>query len=455
METLRSINKALALIVLCLISHRAIAQEDLQLIDKIIAVVGSEIVLLSDHSVQKGELVAAGAAGPDVDCQVMENLLFEKLLLNQAKIDSIEVSDEEVEVELERRMFYFAQQLGSEEKLEAFYGKSIEKIKSEFRGFLRDQMLVQRMQARLSSSAHITPADIENFYENLPKDSLPLIGSEVEIAHIVKKPEPSKEEKRRAEDRANQLRNDVIGGKDFELVASLYSEDPGSAPKGGNLGEAREGMMVSEYESMALNLEIGEVSPVFESDFGFHFLQLLDRRGKIYDSRHVLIKPKVSTDDVNLALSQLDSIALLIQNDSISFKEAAKKFSDDEESKLSAGIVINPSTRSVRFAVQEVDAQTFFVIDKLEIGELSEPVAMQYPDGSQAFRIVKLNARTEPHQANLRDDYQLIQEMARNQISQKSLYDWVNSTAKRTYIRINDEYKTCSFESNWINLAGN
>ncbi|MEM7162541.1 MAG: peptidylprolyl isomerase [Bacteroidota bacterium] len=446
MEKLKLRNKLTAFF--CLLIFASNAQE-MQLIDKIIGVVGDEIILLSDHKVQKSELISRGAAGPELDCLVMENLLYEKLMLNQAKIDSIEIPDEQVELELEQRMLYFTQQFGSEEKLEEFYGKSVEKIKAEFRTLLKDQMLTQRMQSRLTATAYVTPADVEDFFNAIPKDSLPLIGSEVELAHIVIEPEPSKEEMRRAEERANQLRKDVLAGKDFALVATLYSDDPGSAAKGGDLGEARKGMMVSEFEAMAYNLDIGEVSPVFETDFGFHFMQLVDRRGEIYRSSHVLIKPEISQEDISGSITLLDSIADLIVSDSLTFKEAAKKYSDDEDSKFSSGVILNPSTRSVRFAVQDVDPQMFFVIDKLGVGEISEPVILQNPDGSQAFRILKLNARTDPHQANMVDDYQLIQEMARQEISQKSVKDWVNSTVKRTYIRIGDQFNTCSFDNQW------
>ena len=302
MEKLKLINRIQTLLVLLLFAQNFNAQENLQLIDKIIGVVGEEVILFSDHTVQSSELRSQGATG-DIDCRVMENLLFEKLLLNQAKIDSIEIGPEEIELELNQRINYFEQQLGGREKLEEFYGKSIEKIKIEFRGFLEDQMLAQRMQRRLSAAAYVTPADIEDFFNKIPKDSLPLIGSEVEMAHIVKKPEPSKEEMRRAESRANELRKEVIAGKDFALVASLYSDDPGSAANGGNLGEARKGTMVGEFEAMAYNLDIGEISPVFKTDFGFHFLQLVDRRGDIYESRHVLIRPKISSEDLSGAIS--------------------------------------------------------------------------------------------------------------------------------------------------------
>lgn len=425
------------------------AQDNLQLIDKIIAVVGDEIVLLSEHGVQKSEMISRGLGSTEnLDCTIMENLLFEKLLLNQAKVDSIEIADEQVEAELEQRIGYFTQQLGGEEELEKFYGKSTEQIKKEFRSLLKDQLLTQRMQQKISSDIYVTPADIEEFYSTIPEDSIPLIGSEVEIAHIVKKPEPSKEEKRRAEEKLLQLRKDIIGGKDFSVMAGLYSDDPGSAAQGGNLGMVRKGMMVAEFEAMAFALEEGEVSPVFKTDFGFHILQLIERRGEMFDSRHILVKPKISSEDVQLAISELDSISTLIANDSISFGNGASRYSDDEDSKFSNGIILNPSTRSIRFAVQEVDPQIFFVIDKLEVGEVSEPVSMQFPDGSQAYRILKLVNRTEPHKANLRDDYQLIQEMAKNSISQNSLYDWVNSAVKRTYIRL-EEFKTCQFENNW------
>ncbi|NND77957.1 MAG: peptidylprolyl isomerase [Flavobacteriales bacterium] len=427
------------------------AQEELQLIDKIIGVVGNEIILLSDHSVQKSELISRGmGTGEELKCTVMENLLFEKLLLNQARLDSIEIPEESVEIELEQRIGYFTQQLGGPDQLEQFYGKSTEQIKQDFRELLKDQMLTQRMQQRLSSEVYITPADIEEFYNKIPEDSIPLIGSEVEIAHIVKKPEPSKEEKRRAEERLNQLRKDIVGGKDFAVMASLYSDDKGSAVQGGSLGLARKGTMVGEFEAMAFAIEEGEVSPVFETEFGYHIMQLIERRGETFESRHILIKPKISPEDIQTAISDLDSISVLIQTDSISFGDAAKRNSDDEDSKFSNGVILNPSNRSVRFAVQDIDPQIFFVIDKLEVGEHSEPVLMQYPDGSQAYRILKLVNRTEPHKANLVDDYQLIQEMARNSISQNSLYDWVNSTVKRTYIRVEDEYSSCEFEHGWV-----
>lgn len=448
MEILKSWKIRLAIFTI-LLSTAISAQDEMQVVEKIIGIVGDEIVLLSEHRVQKSDMISRGLVGENLDCAVMENLLFEKLLLNQAKIDSIEVQDELVESELENRMAYFSQQLGGDEKLEEFYGKSIEQIKSEFRDLLKDQMLSQRMQSQLTSDVYITPADIKKFYDGIPTDSLPLISSEVQIAHIVKKPEPRPQEKRRVKDKLNELRDEIIGGKDFGAMASLYSEDPGSGVKGGELGLVGRGAMVPEFEATAYNLDVGEVSRVFETDFGYHIMQLIERRGDLYNSRHILMVPKISNEDLTSARNELDSISRLIQADSLSFGQAAEKFSHDEDSRYSNGIIINPQTRSLRFAVQEVDPQIFFVIDKQEVEDISEPVIMQYPDGSQAYRIIKLIERTDPHRANLQDDYQLIQEMARNELSQKSIDDWVNSAVNRTYIKVDDAFNSCIFDYAW------
>ena len=436
-------------IVTLFLTISSLAQDEMKVVEKIVGVVGEEIILLSEHRVQKSDMISRGLVGDNLDCAVMENLLFEKLLLNQAKIDSIEIQDEFVESELENRMSYFSQQLGGDDKLEEFYGKSIEQIKSEFRDLLKDQMLSQRMQSNLTADVHITPADVEEYFNGIPADSLPLISSEVQIAHIVKKPEPRAEEKRKVKDRLNQLRDEIIEGKDFGAMASLYSDDPGSKLQGGELGLVGRGVMVPEFEATAYNLELGEVSRVFETDFGYHIMQLVERRGDLYNCRHILMIPKISNEDLNTARNDLDSIRVLVETDSLTFGRAAERFSDDEDSRYSGGVIINPQTRSLRFAVQEVDPQIFFVIDKQEVGEVSDPVLMTYPDGSQAYRIIKLIERTDPHRANLSEDYQLLQEMARNDLSQKSIDDWVNSAVNRTYIKVDDAFNSCTFDYGW------
>jgi len=426
------------------------AQKEYQTLDAVMAVVGNETILLSDIEIQKGQLLQSGyQPSADMDCQVLESILFEKLLLHRARIDSVEVGEDQVQSELDRRVAMFAEQLGGEENLESYYGKSIAEIRVEFHDALEEQLMVQQVQQGITAGLRITPSDVEEFYASIPADSIPLIDSEVEVSQIVIKPEPSDSEIQRVKDRLNGFRDEVLAGKDFETLAVLYSEDPGSAVKGGELGLVGRGRMVTEFEQIAYNLKEGEVSKVFKSDFGYHFMQMKERKGDLYNARHILIKPKLSSADLQEAKVELEKIAELITSDSLTFQQAALTYSDEESTKNNNGIIINPNTGSIRFPVDELDPQLFLVVDKLEVGEMSAPVIMRSPAGDQAYRIVKLRYRSEPHRANMKDDYQLLQEMTRRGLSDEAVSTWLEKYIKTTYIRLDGDLNECEFEHDW------
>lgn len=443
-------KRGLLLGIVLLAGHTAIAQQK-KVIDEVIAVVGNEIILHSDIETQKLQAKQQGIAlNKKTECLIVEQILLEKLLLNQAKVDSIPVNEQQVQSELERRIRYFVSQIGSEEKLEEYYRKSILEIKDEFHDLIEDQIRIQGMQAKINEDVNITPGEVQTFFNSIPKDSLPYINAKIEMAQIVIKPEISQEEKDATRNRLLDFKKQIEGGKSFASLAVLYSQDPGSATKGGDLGFVSRGMMVREFDAVAARLQEGELSEVFETQFGFHLMQLKERRGEQYNSRHILLKAKITANDMMKAENKLDSISKLIAADSLTFEMAASKFSDDETTKNNGGKLVNQGDGSTEFDMKGVDAQLALTVDKLEIGQISDPVSMQGPDGNQAFRIVKLINRTEPHVANLKDDYLLIKNVATNKLQQESMNEWTSLTIGSTFIKLNDSFKDCTFQQKWF-----
>ncbi|NNC83004.1 MAG: peptidylprolyl isomerase [Flavobacteriales bacterium] len=443
-------KKGMYIISLLCLTGMLSAQEDYQVVDEIVGVVGNEIILLSDVESQKGQLLSSGTViQGDLTCRVYEALLYEKLLLHQAKVDSIEVTEDRVQGELDRRISMFSQQLGGTEKLEEFYGKSVAEIRQEFYQAIEEQMLVQNMQQNIVADITVTPADVEEFYNSIPEDSIPLIESEVEISQILIKPKPSASAIQEVKDRLEGFRQEVLEGKDFATLAVLYSEDPGSATRGGELGLVGRGQMVSEFEQIAYNLDEGEVSRVFKTEFGYHIMQMIERKGEFFNARHILIKPRISSADLTAAKEKLVEVRELIAADSLSFEAAALKYSDDEGTRNNNGIIINPNTGSIRFPMAEVDPQLFLVIDKLEVGQISDPVLMQSLQADKAYRLVKLRYRSDAHKANVVEDYQLLQEMTRSSFTDRAVSDWLQDRIQSTFIRVDDEMGQCEFENDW------
>jgi peptidyl-prolyl cis-trans isomerase SurA len=424
-----------------------------KIIDQVIAVVGGHIILESDVEAQYMQYrMQEGITGSSstVKCSMLETMLYQKLLLNQAELDSVEVSDSQVEAEMDRRLRHYIGLLGSPEKFEEFYQKSIIEFKDELRDQVKELLLVETVQQKITGDIKITPSEVKAFFKDIPQDSIPFINAEVELAQIVKLPPVNKEESEKVKNKLQELRYRVLNGENFATLAILYSEDPGSAKNGGELGLFGRGEMFPAFEAAAFSLDKGELSEIVETDAGFHIIQMIERRGEYVNARHILLRPKVSTLDLARAKVQLDSISNLITNKQFTFEEAIIKFSDDP-SKNNGGLLINPMTGNSLFESDQLDPKVFFVIDKLEVGDISSPVQFQTEDAKDAYRILYLKKRTEPHQANLKQDYDRIQEWALAEKKQDVIGDWIQDKASQSYIKISGNYNNCAFINSWGN----
>lgn len=445
---IKGIIIAIALLIFC--KTTIYAQEE-QIIDKVVAVVGQNIILQSDIEEQYKQYRLQGGikgSAKSIRCQILEDLLFQKLLLNQAELDSIEITPEQIESEMTQRIRYFVAQLGSEENLEKMYNKTMLEIKDEMRKFLKEKYLSEQVQAKIVEGASATPADVRDFFRSIPQDSIPMINSEYEIAELVKKPPITLDEKLAVKDRLYQLRSRILKGDRFSTLALLYSEDPGSARKGGELGFHGRGEFAPEFEATAFTLKEGEISEVIETEFGFHILQLIERRGDYVNVRHILLTAKVSPEALQKAYNELDSIANLIRNDSMTFDEAVRRFSD-EDNKVSGGVLVNEMTGSTLFAPEDLDQQVAGVINYLQVGEVSNPVPMKTNKDKDAYRLLIVKKKTTAHKANLKDDYALIQNWTLQKKREEAINKWIKSKSNKSYVKICDEFCTCDFQFDW------
>ncbi len=431
-----------------------------EVLDRIVAVVGDHIILASEV---EDQILKWEQAGEKVDrsleCEMVEQLLLSKMLLNQAEKDSLFVGEEQLEFELERRMRFFISQFGSQEKMEKFYGKSVLELKSELRDLVEEQLTVQQMQQSLTSETKVTPADVKAFFKSIPKDSLPYIDSEVQVAQIVKKPPISDEEKQRVKDKLKEIKSRVNNGEDFGTLAFLYSEDPGSARENGELGFMTRTMLVPEFARVLFSMKLGEVSDIVETQYGYHLIQLIEKRGQEANGRHILLKPRVKPEDLYDAKLYLDSILNIINTtDSIDFEEAAGLYSEDEDTKNNGGILMNPMTGTSRFEMDElsnIDPSLFFLIGTLKEGDISKPEVWNMQDGSKSYRIVKLMSITEPHIANLQQDYNRLQTLAKAKKQADFMEQWVGENLGKYYIKVDEDYHTCKFKNEWVNKSAN
>lgn len=439
---------ACLIFLLALCNTGLVAQQ--KVLDEVIAVVGKYPVLLSDLQSSMVEREKQGLSNNT--CEAFETLMYQKLLIAQADRDSVTVDDAEVDRELSQRMAYFIQQFGTEEKLEAFYGKRVNVIKDELRADVSEQLLAQKMMNRIVGDTKLTPSEVRMFFNSVPEDSLPLIASEVELQQITMKPVFSAEAKQVAKETLEAYRQRVLKGEKMSTLARLYSEDPGSAPEGGLIGNVARGLYDPAFEAVAFSLKNGEVSRVFESSFGFHFIQLVQRKGDVLDLRHILVMPKMTNSDFFRCKQRLDSVYTEISEGRISFEAAAKKFSDDDNSRQNGGLMINPQTASTRFSnddlVQTDDDKLIVTLNNMQAGEITKPMQFTGYDRKPGFRIIKLRNRIDPHKANLRDDYQRLSLMATEEKNQRLRKDWVRKRSKITYIKIDPQF-SCVFQSYW------
>ncbi|WP_084372950.1 peptidylprolyl isomerase [Reichenbachiella faecimaris] len=412
-------------------------------IDRIIAKVDDYIVLKSELDRAYLEFLSRGELSQgNAKCQILESLVINKMMVAKAEIDSIYVLDIEVENNLDRRMSYFIQQIGSEERLEEIYNKTIEEFKADLFDQIKEQMIVQKMQGTIGEDVKVTPAEVKKFYNQIPADSLPYFSTEVTIGQIVKIPEVNENRKEEIKAQMLDFKKRIQNGEDFGQLAKKHSQDPGSAANGGELGFFKRGELAPEFEAAALSMKPGEISRPVESQFGIHLIQLIERRGNTYNSRHILIIPQPSVGDVDDAKNFLDSLRTAVVVDSMRFEVFAKEHSDDQVTAGNGGF-FSDATGAMRVSVEELDPTLFFTIDTMAVGSITKPLEFRMADGTDAVRIIMYKEKVPPHQANLLQDYQKIRAATvankRNQIMSK----WFKEAQGEVYIHVEPEYENC------------
>jgi len=421
-----------------------------RLVDRVVATVGSSIILQSDVEMQYAQNLAQGMKpDDDIKCYILQQLVTQKLLSQQAAIDSIEVSEAEVDDNLNRRMQVMVRQAGGKERLEEFLNRSLLQYKEEMRPNIAEQLKAQRMQQTIVSTINVTPAEVKHYFESLDQDSLPYFNTEVEIGEVVIKPELTKEEKEQFRKKAEGYRQQVLDGSDFGTVARLYSED-GSAPYGGELGFATRDQYVKEFSAMAFKLKEGEISPVFETMFGFHFLQVLQRRGEEVNVRHILIKKKPTSASLQRAKAKIDSIYEQVSTGKLAFHRAASLYSENDETKFSGGMITNEEDHSPLIPIDRLDKETFTAIDPLEAGQYSNPFLSKDRTGEQVYKFMFLKSRIAPHKANLEQDFAKIQEAASQDKINRMLSEWFEQRKENTFIDINEDFLRCDELKLWV-----
>jgi peptidyl-prolyl cis-trans isomerase SurA len=415
-------------------------------VDGLAAVVGKEIVLHSEVYQQKEaldrEFAQSGQTPPSV-CAVFSEMVIEKLLLHHAEIDSVVVADAEVDDAIARRIEQLAYQIGSKKKLEDYYKKSILEIKEDLRPLMKNQMTAQRMQSTVTEKVELTPKDVADFVKSIPPDSLPLINAEVEYAQLCIKPKISTLSKQEALDRLKSLKARIERGSSFASMAILYSEDPGSNKAGGEYKGIKRGQFVKEFEAIAFNLYPGDVSEPLESEYGFHICQVQTKRGEELDLRHILIKPRVEEADVERAANTLDSLRSALVSGTLTWKDAVARFSDDKPTSANGGIAMNPNTADTKWDLADLNADLLVQLDQVDSTGFSPVALYREPDGTMLFRVIKLINRTEPHRANLGQDFTKLKALAENQKRNEVFKQWIKEKGATTYIRIDALFQNC------------
>ena len=414
------------------------------IVDEIIGVVGKNQILYSDVEDQYKQYEVNGVKSIPSRCEIFEDMLAQKLLVNQAAVDSLVVEEGQVDMELNDRINYFVSQIGSEERLVEYFGKSIVEIKEDMRDAVRDQMLMQMMRREITSNLTVTPSEVRAFYHDLPVDSIPFIDAEVEVNQILIYPSTSDEAKFEVREKLLSLRQRIANGDNFATLAVLYSEGP-SASRGGDIGWSTKADLDPAYAKAAFALKEGQVSKIVESSFGFHIIQLLERNDDRIHTRHILMKPKISFEAKEAAKKRIDSIATLIRLDTITFEHAALLLSQDEDSRANGGLLVNPNTGNTRFRLDEFDTKEYYIVRDMKVGEISDSYETTDDKGNLVYKIIRLKSKTEPHKANLKQDYELLKQMTSQKKQNEMVDEWIEDKMKTTYIRINEPYSNCSF----------
>ena len=419
------------------------------ILDRVVAVVGDFHVLQSDIEQQFLQLqMSQSYVNDEVKCEILDYFIEQKLLMSQAKIDSIEVSPGQVELSMEQRLQMFVNQFGSIEEMESYFNKSIYDIREDLRKTMREMMITNQVQQSIVGDLKITPSEVRKFYYSLNKDSIPVIDSDVKIAEIVVNPTQDEDAVFEVRERLLDLRKRIMEGESMSTLAILYSDDPSATSNFGEIGFRGKNELDPAYVQAAWSLKEGQVSKIVESSFGFHIIQVIERRGDRVNTRHILLKPKIGAAAKAQALAKLDSIRNEIMYDSLSFRTAAMMHSESEKTRANGGLVVNPANQASTFKLDELETKDYRTIRDLEVGEISQPYETTDEKGKLAYKIVKLISRTEPHRANLKQDYLLLQNMALEEKQNNAMQKWYKQKKQTTFIKIDESFKHCSNNKN-------
>jgi peptidyl-prolyl cis-trans isomerase SurA len=442
--------------LLILILNGIFAQNEKVLLDGVQAVVGNEVVLKSDIIYQKQQLLEQGGIRDQksLECFIWDDLLFQSLLKHNAEVDSVQVSDDEVEGEIERRLQYFMMQMqGSEEEFKKYFGKTVLEFKEEIRPIIKGSLLANRMRQKITANVEVTPKEVENYYKSIPKDSLPVIEEQYKVSQIVIKPKPSKEEKGRVYQELVDIRKQILKGKDFGLMALLHSEDPGSANNEGELGFLSRNQLVPEFSAVAFNLQPGEVSEVVESPFGYHIIKMIERKGNLINVKHILKSPQIYSNDILRARQKADSVYQVLLKHPENFGKIANQISDDEYSAVNGGKMTNQQTGGDYFTANQLDNETYLVVQNLNVNQPSKPNVIQLPRQGNVIRIVMLTDKIEFHVAKLATDYDRIKQAALENKKDKVLNEWIQNKIGSAYVRLVPGYEDCGTLDVWYEQA--
>ncbi len=443
------------LLYICLIAIALPCLAEDNIIDEVIWIVGDEAILRSEVEEERLRAQYEGQAIPgDPYCVIPEQIAVQKLFLHQAELDSVEVSESTVSHQVDMRLNYYISQIGSKEKMEEYFRKTSSEIREEMMKTVRNQMIIQQMQQKLTSGIKPTPAEIRRFYNSLPMDSVPMMPAEVEVQILSFVPPVPVEELERVKGKLRDFTERVMNGSaDFSMLARFYSEDTESAKHGGELGFVGRGQLVPQFADVAFNLnDPKKVSRIVETEYGYHIIQLIEKHGERINCRHILLKPRVSATDKMNAITRLDSIAQLIREDSMTFEQAIIMYSEDKNTAMNAGLMTNPNTGASKFEYQDLPAEIAKQIYTMKEGDISNPFVMVDPTkNKEVCAIVKLKHKTDVHRANLTDDFQAIRSMLEQKLAAEYINKWILNKQKETYVQIDPRWAGCDFQyPNWV-----
>ena len=445
-------KKWIVLMWLLVCTMQLMAQDNV--IDEVVWVVGDEAILKSEVETERRNAQYSGRKfDGDPYCVIPEELALQKLFLNQAAIDSIEVSDADVMSEVEYRINYYINQTGSREKMEEYFDKTYTQIREELREMTRRELTMQKMQQELMKDVKVTPAEVRRYFKELPSDSIPYIPTQVEVQLITIEPEIPEEEIERVKTRLREFTERINSGETtFSTLARLYSEDPGSALQGGETGLTGKGRWVPEFSNVAFNLtDPNKVSKIVETEYGFHIIQLIEKRGDRVNVRHILLKPQAAEEDLMNALSRLDSIADDIRSNRFTFEDAVINISSDKDTRMNHGLLPNTETGTSKFEMQNLPQEIARAVNTMNVNEISEPFIMRNNKGKEVCAIVKLKSRVKGHKATLTEDFQALKSVVLEKKCAEKIDKWIREKQKTTYVRINEKWRNCDFKyPGWI-----